>query len=53
MQLPPQILGGLRGNSYLCRQNLKPMATTEKTPLWLELKKDYIDDNFSKLHEVS
>ncbi len=25
------------------------MATTEKTPLWLELKKDYIDDNFSKL----
>lgn len=25
------------------------MATTEKTPLWLELKKEYIDDNFSKL----
>lgn len=25
------------------------MATTEKTPLWLELKKDYIDDNFDKL----
>ena len=25
------------------------MATTEKMPLWLELKKDYIDDNFSKL----
>ena len=25
------------------------MATTDKTPLWLELKKDYIDDNFSKL----
>ena len=25
------------------------MATTEKTPLWLELKKDYIDDNFCKL----
>ena len=25
------------------------MATTDKTPLWLELKKNYIDDNFSKL----
>ena len=25
------------------------MATTEKTPLWLELKKEYIDDNFVKL----
>lgn len=25
------------------------MATTEKTPLWLELKKEYIDDNFNKL----
>ena len=25
------------------------MAITEKTPLWLELKKNYIDDNFSKL----
>ena len=25
------------------------MATTEKTPLWLDLKKEYIDDNFSKL----
>ncbi len=25
------------------------MTTIEKTPLWLELKKDYIDDNFGKL----
>ena len=25
------------------------MATTNKTPLWLELKKEYIDDNFEKL----
>lgn len=25
------------------------MATTDKTPLWLELKKEYIDDNFEKL----
>lgn len=25
------------------------MATTEKTPLWLDLKKEYIDDNFNKL----
>ena len=25
------------------------MATTEKTPLWLELKKEYIDDNFAAL----
>ena len=25
------------------------MATTEKTPLWLDLKKEYIDDNFDKL----
>ena len=25
------------------------MATTEKTPIWLELKKEYIDDNFGKL----
>lgn len=25
------------------------MDTTEKTPLWLELRKEYIDDNFSKL----
>ena len=25
------------------------MATTDKTPLWLDLKKEYIDDNFSKL----
>ena len=25
------------------------MATTEKTPLWLDLKKEYIDDNFEKL----
>ena len=31
------------------RKILKPMATTDKTPLWLELKKNYIDDNFSKL----
>ena len=27
------------------------MATTNKTPLWLDLKKEYIDDNFSKLQE--
>lgn len=27
------------------------MATTDKTPLWLELKKEYIDDNFSKLQD--
>lgn len=27
------------------------MATTEKTPLWLDLKKEYIDDNFSKLQK--
>ena len=26
------------------------MATTEKTPIWLDLKKEYIDDNFAKLH---
>ena len=25
------------------------MATTDKTPLWLDLKKEYIDDNFTKL----
>ena len=25
------------------------MATTDKTPLWLDLKKEYIDDNFDKL----
>ena len=25
------------------------MATTDKTPLWLDLKKEYIDDNFAKL----
>ena len=25
------------------------MATTDKTPLWLELKKEYIDDNFAHL----
>ena len=25
------------------------MATTDKTPLWLDLKKEYIDDNFNKL----
>ena len=25
------------------------MATTDKTPLWLELKKEYIDDNFAAL----
>ena len=25
------------------------MATSEKTPIWLELKKEYIDDNFVKL----
>ena len=25
------------------------MTTTDKTPLWLDLKKEYIDDNFSKL----
>ena len=25
------------------------MATTDKTPLWLDLKKEYIDDNFEKL----
>lgn len=25
------------------------MATTEKTPIWLDLKKEYIDDNFAKL----
>ena len=25
------------------------MATSEKTPIWLELKKEYIDDNFGKL----
>ncbi len=25
------------------------MATTDKTPLWLDLKKEYIDDNFGKL----
>lgn len=28
------------------------MATTEKTPLWLELKKEYIDDNFNKLQAM-
>lgn len=25
------------------------MATSDKTPLWLELRKEYIDDNFDKL----
>ena len=25
------------------------MATIDKTPLWLDLKKEYIDDNFNKL----
>ncbi len=25
------------------------MATTEQTPLWLDLRKEYIDDNFDKL----
>ena len=25
------------------------MNTTEKTPLWLDLRKEYIDDNFEKL----
>ena len=25
------------------------MPTTDKTPLWLDLKKEYIDDNFDKL----
>lgn len=25
------------------------MTTTEKTPIWLDLKKEYIDDNFAKL----
>ena len=25
------------------------MAITDKTPLWLDLKKEYIDDNFNKL----
>lgn len=25
------------------------MVTTDKTPLWLDLKKEYIDDNFNKL----
>ena len=25
------------------------MATTEKTPLWMEIKKEYIDDSFNKL----
>ena len=25
------------------------MNTTEKTPLWLDLRKEYIDDNFAKL----
>ena len=25
------------------------MNTTEKTPLWLDLRKEYIDDNFDKL----
>ena len=25
------------------------MATTDKTPLWLDLKKQYIDANFNKL----
>jgi len=27
------------------------MPTTEKTPLWLDLKKEYIDDNFPKLQQ--
>lgn len=27
----------------------KDMATTDKTPLWLDLKKQYIDDNNNKL----
>ncbi len=25
------------------------MAETNQTPLWLDLKKEYIDDNFEKL----
>lgn len=25
------------------------MAETNQTPLWLDLKKEYIDDNFNKL----
>ena len=25
------------------------MAKTDKTPLWLDLRKEYIDDNFEKL----
>ena len=25
------------------------MPITEKTPIWLDLKKEYIDDNFAKL----
>lgn len=29
--------------------NYNIMATIDKTPLWLELKKEYIDDNFEKL----
>jgi len=25
------------------------MATNSKTPLWLEIRKEYIDDNFEQL----
>ena len=25
------------------------MKQTDKTPLWLDLRKEYIDDNFEKL----
>lgn len=27
------------------------MSTTDKTPLWLDLKKEYVDDNFEKLQK--
>ena len=27
------------------------MADTNKTPLWLDLRKEYIDDNFEKLRD--
>ena len=29
------------------------MATSEKTPIWLELKKAYIDDIFGKLQSYA
>ena len=26
------------------------MGTADRTPLWLDLRKEYIDDNFSKFY---